>query len=330
MTRQNLDQTRPRATRAMEPETIQKNGASPKNHTSRGNSMMSWFIASLFFPVLFSSCDNKKDEGPAFSPATISAKWEITDPNSQYASFEFNKDGTYIVIEKEYYEQALALARGSAGRGTVRTPLFGNFAGNAATRSSSESNLSPIHTGTYTIEGEKIILSGFGVLDVISITAEEFTFSFTLESASETEEYVANKAAEPISSSSRTDMFCRTWVIEKITIDESALSESDKEDYIQEYGPEWKKEVEEIETAEIAGGIALFSRAGTYLIMYENEENSEAGLSEWKWANEEETTIYYSWDNWEDNWEENIVKINDLKSNSLILQERELIFHLTR
>ena len=58
-------------------------------------------------------------------------------------------------------------------------------------------------------------------------------------------------------------------------------------------------------------------------------------MSEWKWANKEETKLYYSWENWTDNWEEeNIVTINQLSNNALVFQENidglgDVIYHLS-
>ncbi|MDR2389155.1 MAG: hypothetical protein LBD89_05140, partial [Tannerellaceae bacterium] len=157
----------------------------------------------------------------------------------------------------------------------------------------------------------------------------EFTFSFTLEATGKNETYVANKAADPISSTSRTDMFCRTWRLEKITIDESAVSEENKKHYVEEYGTDWKTEAEKDRNEEYAGLIVLFSKAGTYLVLYAYDDaDEEAGLSEWKWANKEETEIYYSWANWEDDWTENIVQVKDLNNAILKIQEGEFLYHL--
>jgi uncharacterized protein (TIGR02145 family) len=61
MIRKFVEQTQPHAMRAMETETIQKNGASPKSHTSRGK--FSNFIRKLFFIllllILFNACDKE-------------------------------------------------------------------------------------------------------------------------------------------------------------------------------------------------------------------------------------------------------------------------------
>ena len=248
--------------------------------------------------TMFSGCgkdNNENGNGESVSMNTISAKWEISDSNSPYASFEFNKDGNYIVVENVGGTNLKSLITSS------KASLFKtNSLKAASTRSSeSESNLSPIHFGTYRIEGDKIILSGFGLIEVISITAEEFLFSFTLEATSEKNSFVANKSAEPISSSSRTDMFCRTWIVQESIITENGVRQSDIED-------------------ESNGIIVLFSKAGTYLCIYSWEE--EAGLAEWKWADKEETKWYYSWDNWKYDCEYCIATITELSNNTMVIQ----------
>jgi hypothetical protein len=334
MSQKFLEQAQPHAAGTMETETIQKNGASPKSPTSRKNNVLKFFAYAALsggMALATVSCDrdNGGDNEQTLSQNTISAKWEIANPASKYASFEFNRDGNYIVIERIEAEAHEVAVKSGVSRNFQRSLFQKSGVRKVSTRASSDSNLSPIHFGTYKIEGDKIILSGFGVLEAISITAEEFTFSFTLEATGEKGEFVANRAADPISSSSRTDMFCRTWRVDKITIDESAVSQEDREYYIREYGADWKNEVEKMRTEESAGLIALFSKAGTYLVLYANDDDEEAGLSEWKWTNGEETAIYYSWDNWKDDWTDNIVQVKELSNSTLIIQEEESIYHLT-
>ena len=265
---------------------------------------------SIVFVSTFVSCDKDNENGSdnGVSVNTLSAKWEISDNNSPYASFEFNKDGNYIVVENDFETNLRSLSTSS------KKSLFKSNISKVVSMRSSQSNLSSIHFGTYKIEGNKIILSGFGLMEVISITNEEFSFSFTLEATGEKNSFVAGKSDEPISSSSRTNMLCRTWYCEKITFTENAL------------------ELEEIElleemAEEMTGMTILLSKAGTYLCLYTNEE---AGLAEWKWANEEETQFYFSWENWTEDLDEmSIATINQLNVNSLEVQDYFFIYHLT-
>jgi hypothetical protein len=265
------------------------------------------YLLGFIFALSFIACDNddEKDDNNngSVSTETLSAKWEIADVNSEFKSFEFNEDGTYIVVIHAAGVQPLSMAAAKAS--------FLKSGKSMAPRSNApdvESNLSPVHTGNYQINGNTITLSGFGLIEVISITNEEFTFSFTLEATGDEYSFEANKAAEPIASSSRTDTLCRTWVIDRITdVDNNDI----EEDYVNG----------------ILNSIVLFSKAGTYLVMYADEAK-EAGLSEWKWANSEETELYYSWDNWEDGWDDNIVRISELTPTSLVIDEGERLTYL--
>ena len=315
----------------METETIQKNGASPKSYTSRINKALNLFAYALLLggmALTAVSCKkNSAGNDDQLSPNTLNVKWIITNLASRFASFEFSRDGNYIVITRVGNEQARV--KSDAGLNLPSTLLQRAGAKKLSTRASSESNLSPLHFGTYKIQGNKILLSGFGVIDVISITEEEFAFSFTLTSTGEKEEFVANKAAEPITAGSRADKLCRTWEVTAVTIDENAFSQDEKAELIEIYGPNWKAELEKEIAEEQTGLIVFFSKAGTYLILYENEGEEEAGLSEWKWANKEETLIYYSWDNWTDDWTKNIVQVKELSDATLQIQEEEIVYHLS-
>jgi hypothetical protein len=292
--------------------------------------LMSLFVA---FATISCSSDNNDDNN---SQNIISGKWMITNSGSDYASFEFTSYGHYIVVEntpattESSYAGKLKSSFMQKGN-----PAAMRTSAETSSDTDSESNLSPVHHGTYTINGDVITLTGFGVLNIISITAEQFTFSFTLQENGETGEYTANLLAPPISESDRTKLMCRVWTVKDFDIDEDAMSDDDKEYYFNRYGPAWRDSLiqDEIDHG-LLNATVLFSRAGTYLILYAKED-SEAGLSEWKWVNSEEKSWYYSWDNWQDNWDDNIVEIIELNKTSLIFTDTKLaderylmIYHL--
>ena len=252
---------------------------------------------SLFIMAILTSCNNDiVNENK--TTTLIKAKWEIADLNSAYTSFEFTEDENFIVVEN----------------GT-----------NADTRASSSKPL-PVHFGVYKIDENTINLPDFGTITVASITAEKFSFSFTLKSTGESWNFTANKAQEPITQSSRTDMMCRTWMINKVTIDEDLLPHANKSWYEYQYGQNWKEEAEK----ELLGTTVLFSKAGTYLISYavdyitSNESNT--ALFWWKWANKEQTVVFYSEDNWKDNWQENNAWIDELTSTTLTVHEKGISY----
>jgi hypothetical protein len=257
-------------------------------------------LMSLFLMTIITSCNNdieKNDE----TRTLIKAKWEISDPNSAYTSFEFTEDGNFIVVEN----------------GTTMN-----------TRTSS-SDVLPVHFGIYQIDGNTIVLPDFGTITVTSISAENFSFSFTLKSTGESRNFATNKVREPITPSSRTDMICRTWKINKVIIDEDLLPEAEKNWYEYYYGHNWKEEAEK----ELLGTVVLYTKAGTYLISYgENylisypDRGSNTALPFWwKWANKEETAFYYSENNWQDNWQGYNVLIKELTDKTLTMQDQASI-----
>jgi hypothetical protein len=264
------------------------------------------------------SNDDEKNDDNNNRISTISAKWEVADASSPYASFEFCNDGSYIVVNRI---DASISSKSSSVRATnflFQNPKLTKTGNGQVQAVPLASNLSPIHYGTYSINGNTITLSGFGLLEIISVTEEEFNFSFTLEKTGVAETYRANKVVLAISASSRTETFCKTWKLNKISIDETLVPENDKAFYELIYGENWKEiAIAEFENS-FKGLIVLFSKAGTYLVLYDEE----AGLAEWKWANKEETAIYYSWDNWQDlDYEEHIVPIIELTATSLKIVE---------
>ena len=268
-------------------------------------------LLSIFIVTILLSCNNafeNEDE----TVTLIKTKWEIADFNSGFTSFEFTEDGNFIVVENII----------SANLNTHKSTLFQqhlNLNAQKDTRASS-SIFSSIHFGIYQIEENTINLFGFGSIKISSITADNFSFSFTLESTGENRTITASKTKELITQSDRTNMFCRTWTINKVIINENLLPEADKSWYEYEYGQNWKEEAEK----ELLGTVVVFTKAGTYLISYTDKEPKTV-LSWWKWANKEETAIYYSEDNWQDNWQGNITLINELTNTTCTMQEKESI-----
>ena len=302
--------------RVMEAGDHFKNGASSKSQTNKENILIQLSFALLISIAILSGCKESDTEEEELEvgnvPAFINAKWEISDPNSDFKSFEFNKDGNFIVVTKAY-ENEYTFRSGTAIKSSLNTNdnLFQR--NNITLRTSA---LSPVHFGTYSIQGDTITLSEFGTINVISITAATFNFSFKLTSTGESWEFTT-QTHDPVTISSRTEMLCRSWKLDRVRLDFSYLDEETINYYEENFGEDWK-EKEEKEANEETGLIILFSKAGTYLIMY---PGAIAGLSEWKWVNNQETSFYYSWDNWYEGWQENVVYINELSNTTLKLQE---------
>ena len=115
---------------------------------------------------------------------SISEKWEVTTPGSAYASFEFNKDYNYIVVEN----------------------------------AESDDEDKPVHFGKYTMPAKDVInLSNLGVLRIGTDRNKDVTFSFSPADEPGKEMRLAASKAERMPEYPRTDLFCRTWKVVNCT-----------------------------------------------------------------------------------------------------------------
>jgi len=105
---------------------------------------------------------------------TISEKWEINSPESEYSSFEFNHDKNYIVVENNYYKLA--------------------------------------HFGEYNMpQKDTINLEDLGTIKINSDSKTDVSFSFTLfDNPGAGMNFDAAKA-DTIPESAELDLLCRTW-----------------------------------------------------------------------------------------------------------------------
>lgn len=273
-------------------------------------------IASFLF-----SC--KKDKN-IFEKEKIVGKWVSEDADSEFSSFEFTDDNKFIVIRKK-----TAIPRKSSML-NWKSDLVGSNIIEESTARIEDSDLSPIHFGTYEIDGDKIILYGFGLVRPVEITAEEFSFDFSLEEENNTTRYVLKKTKE-ISTSSKTDLLCRSWLLEKVEKDTTELTEQEKINYRTSLGSKWYEVLATSVNDEHKGKTMIFSRAGTYLVLT-NTINQVALLAEWKWIDETESSFYYSWGNWSEteNWQSQKVYIYDLDNNRMNMSDRKNYLYIMK
>jgi hypothetical protein len=168
------------------------------------------------------------------------------------------------------------------------------------TLSPEEENNQVIIFGTYQKANNVITLSDFGEITISDITTSSISFNLILYA-----EYhgigiaiTATKQAE-MANSTKTDLLCRTW--EVITInDESVVGTHDE------------------------GVTVLFSRAGTYFVNRPNDPEDAGGLVSWKWKDNNEVVMLYSWDNWGtsggDNGEASVL---ELSKDKFVLWEQD-------
>lgn len=221
-------------------------------------------LAMLVIVTLTLSCEKeKKTATDILDKETISAKW-LVDASDEYESFEFNESGSYIVVRNTVLKSTEA-----------REVLF----------------------GTYEILNDnKIRLSDFGTVVFEQLSENQVRLTITLEGASGEPTSVEATKQEEMTSTSRTEMLCRTWSMVAINGEEVK-------------GTEYELSV-------------LFSVAGTYFVEYANPDAAgDGGLASWKWYDQEEVLFYYSWENppvWD---ETNVVEIITLSSDSLKILE---------
>ncbi|MCU4177805.1 hypothetical protein [Carboxylicivirga sp. N1Y90] len=153
--------------------------------------------------------------------------------------------------------------------------------------------------GTYEIiDNTTIVLSDFGTLTISEVNEKSIDFTIQLSSNPDSEIIITASKQDEIQTSTNTDLLCRTW--EMVTENGEPVAGTDMELTV------------------------LFSKAGTYFVSFANpEDESDGGLAQWKWNDEEETQLLYSWEevpNWE---EEDYVEIPELTASTLKMVEDE-------
>jgi len=107
---------------------------------------------------------------------SISEKWEINIPESEYASFEFNHDMNYIAVANDH----------------VMTAYFGTY---------------------YMPQSDIIVMEDIGKLKIRNNNSEGVDFSFSSVENPEREINVSAVKSEKIAASSELDLFCRSWLV---------------------------------------------------------------------------------------------------------------------
>jgi hypothetical protein len=134
------------------------------------------------------SCGSDNEGSAPLSTSSISAKWNVSAQTSNYASFEFNKDGNYIVVENPQ-------------------TTSGNVTQAAATTEPT------VHFGKYQITDNTVKLAGLGTMVVTGIVGSQITFNFATTANPEQKlDYTATRAPN-VANSSKTDLLCRTWKV---------------------------------------------------------------------------------------------------------------------
>jgi len=120
---------------------------------------------------------------------TIAEKWNITTPESAFASFEFNQDKNYIAIESR------------AAQAGEAEPL--------------------VHFGEYSMPSDDTInMNGLGTLRIINDDKSGVDLFFSPSDDPENVQPFTATKADSVPQTPESDLFCRTWKVIKDTNNE--------------------------------------------------------------------------------------------------------------
>ncbi len=130
------------------------------------------------------SCDKEDNISQIdIKQETISAKWDV-DGTSEFKSFEFNKNGNYIIVKK-------------GGSVTGKLAIDGDEV---------------VLFGTYEIlDSETILLSNFGTIKITDISQGTMDYTVTLEDSEKSVYTISVTKADELTSSVKTELLCKTW-----------------------------------------------------------------------------------------------------------------------
>ena len=217
---------------------------------------------------LFACKKDTTDTTSTLTNKTISAKWQIN--SGGYESIEFNESGNYIITKNNIY------ANGNKIINAAATPVY-------------------VYGNYKIINSTTIELTNYGTINVVNIT--ELNFSFKLVLSNNTSITItATKISAVIQTTTKTDLLCKTWVIDKAYLNDKTDTSLNK----------------------LVGLLTvLFSKYGTYFVHQFEDINKY-----WKWKNAAETQIYYSSTNLTDWTNARYIDIIELTYNSLIITDK--------
>jgi hypothetical protein len=279
------------------------------------------FIAAM--TLLLSTGCNKDDEDdivlPEIDPqvAAISHKWVSKDAASDYASFEFQTDGTVIVTKYVDVQSSSAYVPVQAKTLRVKsvqdlklpeTPFCKVVKTDAANTQAAKPSTRATRTlttyvGQYKIESNVITLIDYGLItDFIVNNNNEFEFTFKPDGSIESIEFVGSQAPA-IEASKRTTLMCRMWQVEKTTFKSDGILG----DLL---GSVFESLLYSLSHQEIDGKkltlCVMMSTAGTYLSIWRDEAGEyyteivgadmavSTVIGEWEWADKDETKVNWS------------------------------------
>ena len=202
-----------------------------------------------------------KKETPIEKTSSVVGKWQITESNVQYSSFEFTVDNKYLIAQENV--PVSGKTRFSTGSDATVQPaiIFGDY----STLGDNENNVVNLN------------LSKFGTITA-TVSDDGQSMNINVNGT----DYKATKVDE-MPSNDKTELLCHTWKFQKgEIIDENLVPDEEKEWFISEYGSNWKAKVNEEFTASIQNVTITFTKAGTYFIYSPNDPDDNT-IYNWEW-----------------------------------------------
>jgi len=181
-----------------------------------------------------------------------------------------------------------------------------------------------IVVGTFSVDGKRITLANYAEIEGVSVSGNAATFKIALDVApQEFVEYKAVKAASPITDTERSRLVsASTW---KVISVEYVLEDYNGDGIVnnEDYDAEGFADIQEQAT----GSSVLFTKAGTYLILFPIGSEQLYQLGSWKWKDANEEVISYT-QTPDDDAEWRNGSIYTLSESELIYRQAAFLFYL--
>lgn len=246
------------------------------------------------------------------------------DGNGEWKAIELTASGNYIVQENPYYYSNKMLKPELSKESPVGRSLRMLNNGMRSTRSS----YNGVIYGTYTVNDEGVyVLEGFGTIELVGSEDNAVSLVVTPQNGEAVTMTAEKRNQAP--QSAITDALCRTWEIKGFRMvikfnGKKMLDETGYMDNLDDFVDRISNKVGEDLTKEDLFGEfmpeeVVFTKAGTYMVSYDNET---LAVSTWTWENSATGLLRYSWD-YDDMYDEDASGTASIsfKNNNLYVTE---------
>jgi len=272
------------------------------------NFSLEYILLFIFSGLIFGSCSGDGDNGGDFEEPKYesdAARYVITSPGSEYESVELTASGNYIITEKQ---RTYTFSQGMANAARMS---FLKSANPAKTRATDNG----IIYGKYTKKSDnEYYLDGFGIIVISSTGDNAYDLEITTNSGNSI--VLGANRENMYGESTMTNKLCRTWDLKKA---ELRAWENGK---FMGAVTVTKDNYEEIMGDDECPVNVVFTKAGTYMVIY---SNGELAISTWKWEKESQGLLRYSWnyDALYDPEESGLITISFSGKNMVVCEEYE-------